>query len=74
MTTLTLSGIYCICTFDNLKVTTVTGGFNFGSISLNQNAAITSTYVKMESPSGMFCVHGYARNVIGADANCPTVA
>jgi len=71
VTTLTVSGTYCVCNFHKLKITTMTYDITVGSLSINQNSAIPSNKVIVTTPDGTHCAAGAAINANNG-ASCPT--
>ena len=60
--TLTLSGSYCLCTFNNVKITAMSYDINVGSLDIVQHADFTENKVSITTPDGTFCAAGTTVN------------
>ena len=70
ITELTVSGTYCVATFNKLKISKMTFAVTLGSLSIVQNSAIPVNKMTVRTPYGTHCVSG--NEVKTVDSNCPT--
>ena len=73
VTTLTVSGSYCVCNFHKLKITTMNFDVTLGSLSVIQNSEISANKVTVNTPLGTHCVAGATVNSVDS-ASCPNRA
>ena len=53
--TLSISGDFCICSFDTVSITVMTFDIDAGSLYINQNSAITENKLVITTPYGTHC-------------------
>ena len=52
VSSLTVSGSYCICSFSTMKIASMTFTISVGSLNINQNSAYTQNSVTVKTPHG----------------------
>lgn len=72
VSTLTVSGSYCICSFSTMKIASMTFAVTVGSLDINQNSVYTQNSVTLKTPHGTHCVAGATVNTV--DSGCPSTA
>ena len=72
VSSLTVSGSYCICSFSTMKIASMTFSISVGSLNINQNSAYTQNSVSVKTPHGTHWVAGATVNT--ADSGWPTTA
>ena len=72
VSSLTVSGSYCNCNFDYLKIASMTFTVNVGSLSILQNSIYTQNSIIVKTPYGTHCIAGATVNTI--DSNWPSQA
>ena len=55
---LIVSGTYCACTFDKVRISSMTYNINVGSLNINQNSVFTENKLTITTPDGLFCAAG----------------
>ena len=70
VSSLTVSGSYCVCSFEKLKIASMTYTVSVGSLSVIQNSMYSQNSVIVKTPHGTHCVAGATVNTI--DTNCPS--
>lgn len=53
VTTLSVTGTFCVCNFHNMKITTMTYATTVGSLSIIQNSAFKENKVTVRTPKGV---------------------
>ena len=72
VSSLTVTGTYCACNFNNLKIASMTYTVTVGSLYIVQNSAYTANKVTVSTPYGTHCIAGATVNTV--DTNCPNQA
>ena len=62
VTSLSVTGTYCACTFDKVRINSMTYDINVGTLSINQNSVFAENKVTITTPDGLFCVAGSTVN------------
>ena len=70
--TLTVSGTYCVCSFENLKITAMTYTITVGSLSVVQGSTFPINRVTVQTPHGTHCIAAASLSATATDTNCPT--
>jgi hypothetical protein len=66
---LTVSGSFCVCSFEKLKVASMNFDVVLGSLSVVQNSVYEENKVVVQTPHGTHCVAGATVNTV--DTACP---
>ena len=72
VSSLTVSGSFCNCNFDYLKIASMTFTVNVGSLSILQNSVYTQNSITVKTPHGTHCIAGATVNTV--DSNWPSQA
>ena len=64
VTSLSVTGTYCACTFDTVRINSMTYNINVGTLNINQNSVFTENKLRITTPDGLFCVAGSTVNSI----------
>ena len=70
VSSLSVSGSYCVCSFEKLKIASMTYTVSVGSLSVIQNSMYSQNSVTIKTPHGTHCVAGATVNTV--DTNCPS--
>ena len=72
VSSLSVSGSYCNCNFDYLKIASMTFTVNVGSLSILQNSIYTQNSIIVKTPHGTHWIAGATVNTV--DTNWPSQA
>ena len=70
ISSLTVSGLFCNCDFQYMKIASMTFTVNVGSLNILQNSAYTQNSITVKTPHGTHCIAGTTVNTV--DSNWPS--
>ena len=59
---LSVTGSYCVCTFNKVRINSMAYNIDVGSLNIIQNSVYTENKVTITTPDGLFCVAGSTVN------------
>ncbi|CAI2372474.1 unnamed protein product [Moneuplotes crassus] len=72
ITNMRVTGAYCVCDFQKLKIKTMDFQVVFGSLNILQNKIYSENKITVKTPHGTHCVAGQTINTV--DTSCPNQA
>ena len=70
ISSLTVSGLFCNCDFQYMKIASMTFTVSVGSLNILQNSAYTQNSITVKTPHGTHCIAGATVNTV--DSNWPS--
>ena len=72
ISSLVVSGLFCNCDFQYMKIASMTFTVNVGSLNILQNSMYTQNSITVKTPHGTHWIAGATVNTV--DSNCPSTS